>query len=62
MTSTMRLSRMRASVFACASLIALLAANRALAQDPPPKIGFVVDLPRRCRGSPRIYSSRRAAT
>jgi len=36
---------MRASVFACASLIALLAANRALAQDPPPKIGpFVVDL------------------
>jgi len=45
MTSTMRLSRMRASVFACASLIAMLAANRALAQDPPPKIGpFVVDL------------------
>jgi len=41
----MRLSRMRASVFACASLIAMLAANRALAQDPPPKIGpFVVDL------------------
>ena len=41
----MRLSRMRVSVFACASLIALLAANRALAQDPPPKIGpFVVDL------------------
>lgn len=41
----MRLSRMRASVFACASLIALLAANRALAQDPPPRIGpFVVDL------------------
>ena len=40
----MRLFRMRASVFACASLIALLAANRALAQDPPPKIGpFVVD-------------------
>ena len=36
---------MRASVFACASLIALLAANRALAQDPPPKIGpYVVDL------------------
>jgi len=45
MTSTMRLSRMRAPVFACASLIALLAANRALAQDPPPRIGpFVVDL------------------
>jgi hypothetical protein len=45
MTSTMRLSRMRASVFACASLIALLAANRALAQDSPPRIGpFVVDL------------------
>jgi hypothetical protein len=41
----MRLSRMRASVFACASLIALLAAHRADAQDPPPKIGpFVVDL------------------
>jgi len=41
----MRLSRMRVSVFACASLIVLLAANRALAQDPPPKIGpFVVDL------------------
>jgi len=41
----MRLSRMRVSVFACASLIALLAANRALAQDPQPKIGpFVVDL------------------
>jgi Outer membrane protein beta-barrel domain len=41
----MRLSRMRTSVFACASLIALLAANRALAQEPPPKIGpFVVDL------------------
>jgi len=36
---------MRASVFACTSLIALLAANRALAQDPPPRIGpFVVDL------------------
>ena len=41
----MRLSRMRAPVFACASLIVLLAANRALAQDPPPRIGpFVVDL------------------
>jgi hypothetical protein len=41
----MRLFRMRASVFACTSLIALLAANRALAQDPPPRIGpFVVDL------------------
>jgi hypothetical protein len=45
MMSTMRLSRMRASVFACASLIALLTSNRALAQEPPPKIGpFVVDL------------------
>jgi hypothetical protein len=45
MTSTMRPFRMRPSVFACASLIALLAASRALAQDPPPKIGpFVVDL------------------
>jgi hypothetical protein len=41
----MRLSRMRAPVFACASLIVLLAANRALAQDPPPRIGpYVVDL------------------
>jgi hypothetical protein len=45
MTSTMRLSRMRALVFACATLITLIAADRAVAQDPPPKIGpFVVDL------------------
>jgi hypothetical protein len=36
---------MRAPVFAYASLIVLLAANRVLAQDPPPRIGpFVVDL------------------
>ena len=45
MTSTMRLSRMRVPVIACASLIALFAANRALAQDPAPRIGpYVVDL------------------
>jgi len=41
----MRFSRMRAFVFAAAILITLIAADRALAQDPPPKIGpFVVDL------------------
>ena len=45
MTSTMFTSRMRARVFAGATLIALLAAHPVLAQDPPPKIGpYVVDL------------------
>ena len=45
MTSTMFTSRMRARVFASATLITLLAAHPALAQDPPPKIGpYVVDL------------------
>jgi hypothetical protein len=38
-------SRMRARVFASATLITLLAAHPVLAQDPPPKIGpYVVDL------------------
>jgi hypothetical protein len=45
MTSTMRLSRMRALAFAAATLIVLVAADPAVAQDPPPKIGpFVVDV------------------
>jgi hypothetical protein len=45
MTSTMFTSRMRARVFAGATLITLLAAHPVLAQDPPPKIGpYVVDL------------------
>jgi hypothetical protein len=45
MTSTMRPSRMRALVFACATLITSIAAAPAFAQDPPPKVGpFVVDL------------------
>ena len=45
MTSTMRLSRMRALVFACATLMTSIAAAPAVAQDPPPKVGpFVVDL------------------
>ena len=44
MTDTMRLSRMRASVFACASLIALLAANRAFTQILRRVGPFVVDL------------------
>ncbi len=45
MTSTMFTSRMRARVFASATLITLLAAHPVLAQDPPPKIGpYVVDL------------------
>ena len=45
MTSTTRLSRMRALVLAGATLITLFAADPAVAQDPPPKIGpFVVDL------------------
>jgi hypothetical protein len=45
MTSTMFTSRMRARVFASATLITLLAAHPLLAQDPPPKIGpYVVDL------------------
>jgi hypothetical protein len=45
MTSTIFTSRMRARVFASATLITLLAAHPVLAQDPPPKIGpYVVDL------------------
>lgn len=41
----MRLCRMRAFVITSAILITLIAADRALAQDPPPKIGpFVADL------------------
>jgi hypothetical protein len=45
MTSTMLTPRMRARVFASATLITLLAAHPVLAQDPPPKIGpYVVDL------------------